>query len=391
MVTFLETEDPLHQGQLPSHTVPGTSSPSATTMATTSNRSTITKMMKERSHPHRITSLNYVIANGDETTRFLLKKKQENYKYLTVKILKEQQQQHLAGLHFEAMYDHLLYMPSITLTLMTGILGVLVKSTLVPSDRTQTFFALCIATIAVLSTFIQSLTKQLNLGGRAGFHESASTALKKLYERTELSSREAQYNSIHKALKTDSRLSVGSNLTQVIAAAEKEDCSTDGSEEEGCNTAANVVSSPPEVDTKVDNKASDGTKESITSQFFQAVDGCNSVIPIKISHAFDMIDARVNLVNKSMLKDKKHSKVNWSEVLPAIYYQLTQTFLEYPYFPICLPQPKWSVDKALEDFKKSLESGEHNHADLASSLLDRAEIIGEKMPLIEGDNDDELV
>ena len=110
MVTFLETEDPLHQGQLPSHTVPGTSSPSATTMATTRNRSTITKMMKERSHPHRITSLNYVIANGDETTRFLLKKKQENYKYLTVKILKEQQQQHLAGLHFEAMYDHLLYM-----------------------------------------------------------------------------------------------------------------------------------------------------------------------------------------------------------------------------------------------------------------------------------------
>ena len=49
------------------------------------------------------------------------------------------------------------------------------------------------------------------------------------------------------------------------------------------------------------------------------------------------------------------------------------------------------MDKALEDFKKSLESGEHNHADLASSLLDRAEIIGEKMPLIEGDNDDELV
>ena len=103
---------------------------------------------------------------------------------------------------------------SITLTLMTGILGVLVKSTLVPSDRMQTFLALCIATFAVLSTFMyvtynkinniidehdvcvclfkyinsplvlvhvvlfsQSLTKQLNLGGRAGFHESASTAL----------------------------------------------------------------------------------------------------------------------------------------------------------------------------------------------------------------------
>ena len=367
----------------------------ATTMATTRNISTITKVMKKQNHS--ISSLNDVIANGDKTTEFLLHKKQENFNYLTVKILKEQQQQHLAGLHFQAMYDHLLFMPSIMLTLMTGILGILVKSTLVPSETTQTVFALCIAAIAVLSTFMQSLTKQVNFGGRAGFHESAATALKKLYEKTKLSSREAQYNSIYKALKTDTRLSVGSNLTHLIGAVEEEDSTADGSDEEGNNTAANVVPSPPEVE----NTASDSTKEpvdekettqeSITSQYFQAVDGCNSVIPIKISHAFDMIDARVNLVNKSMLKDKKHSKVNWSEVLPAIYYQLTQTFLEHPTFPICLPQAEWSVNKALKDFKQSLESGEHNHADLASSLINRAEIISETMPLLNGDNYDVLV
>jgi hypothetical protein len=140
-----------------------------------------------------------------------------------------------------------------------------------------------------------------------------------------LSSREAKYNSIFKALKTDTRVSVGANLTQVFAAAEREDSALDGDGSED-DTAANVDDpSAPDVD----KKANAGTKEpdektpdSITSQFFQAVDGCNSVIPIKITHAFNMIDARVNLVNKSMLMNKKHSKVNWSEVLPAIYYQL---------------------------------------------------------------------
>jgi hypothetical protein len=143
-----------------------------------------------------------------------------------------------------------------------------------------------------------------------------------------LSSKEAKYNSIYKALKTDTRVSVGSNLTQVFAAADKEDSAADALEEEGNNTAANAAPSPPgvgkkaNVSTKEPVEEKPKTPESITSQFFQAVDGCNSVIPIRISHAFNMIDARVNLVNKSMLENKKHSKVNWSEVLPAIYYQL---------------------------------------------------------------------
>jgi len=142
-----------------------------------------------------------------------------------------------------------------------------------------------------------------------------------------LSSREAKYNSIYKALKTDTRVSVGANLTHVFAAADKEDSSVDGFikevENTDVNTAANAAPTPPDGGDaeKGDEKAS-SSQDSITSQFFQAVDGCNSVIPIYISQAFNMIDARVSLVNKSMLKDKKHSTVDWSEVLPSIYYQL---------------------------------------------------------------------
>ena len=49
------------------------------------------------------------------------------------------------------------------------------------------------------------------------------------------------------------------------------------------------------------------------------------------------------------------------------------------------------MNKALKDFKHSLESGEHNHADLVSSLIDRAEVIGEIMPLLGSNDDDELV
>jgi hypothetical protein len=89
MVSFAKEEDPPHQGQ---------------PMMSSSGK-TIKKQKMSR-----ISSLNHVIANGDKTTEFLLKKKEQNFNYLTVKILKEQQQQNLAGLHFQAMYDHLLFL-----------------------------------------------------------------------------------------------------------------------------------------------------------------------------------------------------------------------------------------------------------------------------------------
>jgi hypothetical protein len=115
MVSFAKTEDPPHQGQLSSHTLLPITVDNNTTMASSnvssssrSNSATIKKMIKK--HNHRISSLNHVIANGDKTTEFLLKKKQENFNYLTVKILKEEQQQHLAALHFQSMYDHLLFL-----------------------------------------------------------------------------------------------------------------------------------------------------------------------------------------------------------------------------------------------------------------------------------------
>ena len=92
---------------------------------------------------------------------FLLRNKKESLDKLIVDILMEQQQQKLSALHLQALHDWMIFAPSITLTLLTGVLGVLVKSTLVPGETAQTGLALAISVIAVVSVAVQSLNKQL--------------------------------------------------------------------------------------------------------------------------------------------------------------------------------------------------------------------------------------
>ena len=133
---------------------------------------------------------------------FLLRKKKESLDKLIVDILMEQQQQKLSALHLQALHDWLIFAPSITLTLVTGVLGILVKSTLVPGETAQTGLALAISVIAVVSVAVQSLNKQLNFGGRAGMHAACSSQLRKLLSTVQISSREAQYDDILKTLQT---------------------------------------------------------------------------------------------------------------------------------------------------------------------------------------------
>ena len=40
-----------------------------------------------------------------------------------------------------------------------------------------------------------------------------------------------------------------------------------------------------------------------------------------------------------------------------------------------MPDPKWSVEKALKDFKHSLRVGDDNNADLINRLVRRAEFV----------------
>ena len=108
----------------------------------------------------QITSEDQIISGGDPEKEYLLSKKTQSMNYLQVLILQEEQQQKLSALHFDAIHDYIFFFPSVIITLMSGILAILVKSTLVTSGKTQTVIALVIAILSIVSTFFQSLMKQ---------------------------------------------------------------------------------------------------------------------------------------------------------------------------------------------------------------------------------------
>jgi len=177
-----------------------------------------------------------------------------------------------------------------------------------------------------LCHFSQSLAKQLNLGGKAGFHQSASTSLRKIHENALYSVKEAKYQSIYTALKMDRRPMVSDPFGGVQSEIDKE-----GKSEEKKDGAENPKPTSGSSEEKKSDDAKEDDKEksektdsmeSITQQFHQAVGQVDSPIPMSISAAFNMLESRINIINKSLLRDKKSAKIAWEKIFPAAYFQL---------------------------------------------------------------------
>lgn len=122
--------------------------------------------------------------------------------------------------------------------------------------------------------------------------------------------------SFDKALKENRKVSIGNNLTisQINVEEEKK------KEEEGKDDTNTSNTAAPGNKDKDQTNSADGKEKggkpqnnqaTITSQYRQAVEQCNSTLPIHISAAFNMLQARVELINKSTVKDKHNTKISW--------------------------------------------------------------------------------
>ena len=134
-------------------------------------------------------------------------------------------------------------------------------------------------------------------------------------------------------------------------------------------------------------KGGDATgTETLTEQFEQAIEGSPEV-PIRIATAFDILDTRVAVCNKKIVKggggDYKRTDVAWEKVYPALYQQLTTEIIQSRGWPYFLPQPEDVVNKAIEKFEKL-------DACLLSSLLDRNEEITKSYELFEAKKQQQL-
>jgi len=320
-------------------------------------------------------SYNAIVAGDVDKEKGVLlqNKKEAGLTYLTCKILKEEQQQKLAAIHYTAVNNYFIFAPTMFITFTSVFLSLLIASSLIFSDNTRTLIAISITVLQLLLSALQSVAKQLDLGGKARIHQTTSISLRKIYDYACYSMKEAKYESMYKASKTNNTRptgTIGLNLADDLGTAAKEEAQfkmIEKSEEKKDDDNADA-----EADAEADKekeKEKPHSVESLTHQFHQVVDQVGSPVPIELSAAFDLLESRINILNKSLVKNKK--SLAWEKVFPGAYHQLSDTIIQSRGWPVVIPDPEWSVEKALKDFKHFLKVNEDNNADLLKDLVVR--------------------
>lgn len=319
-----------------------------------------------------LTTYEALVSGGNKKKEILLRRGKGNVDKIMADIVREMVQQKLASIHYEAMSNYVLFLPTMLITLSSAALSIIATSDLIEDSKLKTkltilvaFLQLCLATLYVGTSWwcafvvcifflkhcifrnnaSQSLSKQLDFGARAGFHRSAARTLQKIYQNAKHRQYESRYQSIFRALKQNKRLSIGFN---VLEGAESSDSDSDDESmihsthtQPTQNGLPPVVEDPPRPPSpppppkvehenheeedhpkKRNGKNQVSQADSLGKQFKQAVEQVESIVPPRISNAFNVLEARIRVQNESLLTNKNNSLVAWEQVLPALYFQL---------------------------------------------------------------------
>jgi hypothetical protein len=265
---------------------------------------------------------------------------------MTSDVLKERQMHLLASAHFGA-WSNLVFVISATMTLIQAGLATVAQANLY-SDVAQSAFNITIALLASISVFWQSFVKHWDYGGKAILHESASSALEKIYNVALLRAREETANIYCGGGTTDGL------VDEVTSPAET---NNEEGEDNVTNESSNIF-------------------ETLTKQFEQAVEHGEEV-PMQIACAFQILDTRVGACKKEIVSKARGDnsiqdgcRVRWEKIYPALYQTLTATITNQPGWPYFLPNAEKVVDKAMVKFQNL-------DANLLGSLLERNRTIDE--------------
>ena len=304
--------------------------------------------------------MKYLLAEGNQENMALAKKKKKDFDYMASSILKEHQKHLLASLHFKAVYNHFFFIPSIGITVASGILATLAQS----GFYSVSTFTNSIAILAAFSVFWQSLMKQLDYGGRSSQHDSTAMALDKIYKLANLKRREQKINGLGNTFThSNNKEHAGVCVPATFGAATNDDTShgsSDPKEGEGASATPTEIHAVGSED-----------HSTLSRQFEHALQGCDSIIPIKITAAFNALESRINVCNKPGSAMK--ANISWEKVYPALYDQLTLTIIGSKCWPYVSPGANWAVNKTMKDFK---DDG-FNNACLLEVLVLRAKGIDE--------------
>lgn len=221
-------------------------------------------------------------------------------KNLFIGIEEERHMNKLTAQNLRAVNNWLLFLPSIILTLVSGLVVLIFEADLrTGNEQLRVYSSIFVGVTSLISVIWQAIMKQLDLGVRAAMHESTASALKRLSE--------------------DILLTLSS---------------TD-------NVPAEYVAL-------------------VGEKFGQALDSCQSNVPYKLENAFAAVSDRMVLILRPPFGKpaRKHvQRVDFMQLYATVYDELTMEIISHWAWPFAFPQSRDVSDAALRNFKMVITEG----------------------------------
>ena len=224
-------------------------------------------------------------------------------KWLWVKVEMERQMQRLAAEHLAFWHFWFLFLPSATLTMVSGALAFLSTSDLIePSNRV--LLVTVVGLLALVATFLQTLSDRLKFGSRADMHRSAVLDLGAIIDSLDF-------------MKID----------QI------------GISKEGLDQATNNVAE-------------------YRKMFSQVRTGCKSAIPLRVVQSFNTIGTRIPMKLPSSKDMNLEGQIGYPEIHQTVWNEIYCDIASYWLFPLAFPDPDRTMKAVLkrvhDDFAKDV-------------------------------------
>lgn len=216
---------------------------------------------------------------------------------LWIKVEAERQMQRLAAAHFGFWHFYFLFIPAASLTMASGILAFLSTSEAVDAER-RVALATVVGCLSLVAVFLQTINDQLKYGSRAEMHRSAVLDLKRITDELDFM-----------------------QIDRIGGSARK--------------------------------KVSVATYHGLFSQVQQ---GCKSMLPLRVSQAFNAIDTRIMIQLPSNRDVGLEGTIRTNEVYIILWNELYCAIAAYWLFPLALPDPDRTIARVLERMRGMLMS-----------------------------------
>ena len=97
-----------------------------------------------------LSSFEALVTNGDKKKEILLRRSNANINKILSDVIREMLQQKLASLHYEAINTGWLFVPTMTITLMSAIISIFGTSQLVDNEQQKIWFSISVAVLQLV-------------------------------------------------------------------------------------------------------------------------------------------------------------------------------------------------------------------------------------------------